>query len=45
MQSNKGEKQLRAIGNVLWFVVGGFYMGLGWWLAWLLCAITVIGLP
>jgi uncharacterized membrane protein YccF (DUF307 family) len=34
-----------AIGNVLWFVFGGLLMGLGWWLAGLLCAITIIGLP
>lgn len=36
---------MSAIGNVLWFVFGGFLMGLGWWLAGLLCAITIIGLP
>jgi uncharacterized membrane protein YccF (DUF307 family) len=34
-----------AIGNVLWFVFGGLLMGLGWWLAGLLCAITIVGLP
>ena len=31
--------------NILWVVLGGFVMALGWWLAGLLCAITVIGLP
>jgi uncharacterized membrane protein YccF (DUF307 family) len=36
---------MRAIGNVFWFVFGGFLMGLGWWLAGLICAITIIGLP
>ena len=36
---------MRAIGNIFWFVLGGFMMGLGWWLAGLLCAITIIGLP
>ena len=36
---------MRTIGNILWFVFGGFYMGMGWWLAGLLCAITVVGLP
>jgi uncharacterized membrane protein YccF (DUF307 family) len=36
---------MRAIGNLLWFVFGGLVMGLGWWLAGLLCAITVVGLP
>ena len=36
---------MRAIGNFFWFVLGGFLMGLGWWLAGLLCAITIVGLP
>lgn len=36
---------MSAIGNVLWFVFGGLLMGLGWWLAGLLCAITIVGLP
>lgn len=36
---------MRAIGNLLWFVLGGAVMGLGWWLAGLVCAITIVGLP
>ena len=36
---------MRAIGNFLWFVMGGFFMGLGWWLAGLLCFITIVGIP
>lgn len=36
---------MRTIGNVLWFIFGGFLMGLGWWLAGALCAITIVGLP
>ncbi len=36
---------MSAFGNVLWFIFGGFFMGLGWWLAGLLCAITIVGLP
>ena len=36
---------MSAIGNILWFIFGGFVMGLGWWLAGLLCAITIVGLP
>jgi uncharacterized membrane protein YccF (DUF307 family) len=31
--------------NILWVILGGLVMALGWWLAGLLCAITVIGLP
>ena len=36
---------MSAIGNVLWFVFGGLWMGLGWWLAGILCALTIVGLP
>ena len=31
--------------NILWFVLGGLVMGLGWWLAGLICAITIVGIP
>ena len=31
--------------NILWFIFGGVFMGLGWWLAGLLCAITIVGIP
>jgi uncharacterized membrane protein YccF (DUF307 family) len=33
------------IGNFFWFILGGFFMGLGWWLAGILCAITIVGIP
>ena len=36
---------MSAIGNILWFVLGGVFMGLGWWLAGLLAFITIIGIP
>jgi uncharacterized membrane protein YccF (DUF307 family) len=36
---------MRTIGNILWFIFGGFWMGLGWWLAGLIMAISIIGLP
>lgn len=36
---------MKLIGNVLWFVFGGLWMGLGWWLAGLVCALTIVGLP
>jgi len=36
---------MRTLGNVFWFVLGGFLMGLGWWLAGVLCAVTIVGLP
>jgi uncharacterized membrane protein YccF (DUF307 family) len=31
--------------NVLWFIFGGFLMGLGWLLAAILMVITVVGIP
>ena len=36
---------LRLIFNILWFVLGGLVMGLLWWLAGLLCFISIIGIP
>ncbi len=36
---------MRLIGNILWFILGGFVMGLTWWLTALFCAITIIGIP
>ena len=36
---------ISALLNILWVVLGGFVMAVGWWLAGLLCAITIIGLP
>jgi uncharacterized membrane protein YccF (DUF307 family) len=36
---------MRTIGNLIWLVLGGFWMGLGWWLAGLVMAISIIGLP
>jgi uncharacterized membrane protein YccF (DUF307 family) len=36
---------MRAIANLIWFVLGGFLMGLGWWLAGLVLALTIVGLP
>jgi uncharacterized membrane protein YccF (DUF307 family) len=36
---------MRTIANVIWFVFGGVWMGLGWWLAGLIMAISIVGLP
>ena len=30
------------IGNVLWFILGGVFMGLGWWLVGALAFISII---
>jgi len=31
--------------NILWFLLGGFWMGLGWLLAAVIMVITVVGIP
>ncbi len=36
---------MRLIGNLIWFVFGGFVMGLAWWLSAVLAALTIIGIP
>lgn len=36
---------LRLIFNIAWFILGGFVMGLAWWLVGLLCFISIIGIP
>jgi uncharacterized membrane protein YccF (DUF307 family) len=33
------------IGNIFWFLLGGFLMGLGWWFVGILCAVTIVGIP
>ena len=34
-----------ALGNFLWFIMGGVLMGLGWWLVGLLAFISIVGIP
>ncbi|MBE9610086.1 YccF domain-containing protein [Chitinilyticum piscinae] len=36
---------MRLLLNVLWFVLGGLPLALGWWLAGLLCFISLVGIP
>ena len=33
------------IGDILWFILGGVFMGLGWWLVGLLAFVSIIGIP
>lgn len=33
------------IGNLIWFLLGGFILGLGWFIAGILWCITIIGIP
>lgn len=39
------EIDMRILGNILWFLLGGFIEGLLWGLAGLVSCITVIGIP
>lgn len=36
---------MRLLGNIIWLLFGGLATGIGWWLAGLLAAITIIGIP
>ena len=36
---------MRAIGNLLWFLLGGVIMGLLWWLVGTICYLTIVGIP
>ena len=33
------------IGNILWFIFGGFFSGLSWTLSGIIWCITIIGIP
>src|SRR5215470_4515869 len=36
---------MRTIANLIWFFLGGIWMGLGWWLAGLIMLISIVGIP
>ncbi len=36
---------MRILGNVLWFLFGGLFAGISWFLAGCLWCITIIGIP
>lgn len=36
---------MRTLGNLLWLLFGGVYMGLGWWLAGFLMYVSIVGIP
>lgn len=33
------------IGNILWFIFGGFISGISWFIAGFLCCVSIIGIP
>lgn len=36
---------MRTVGNFLWFIFGGIFMGLAWWLTGVIAFMTIIGIP
>ena len=36
---------MRTIGNILWFVLGGIFMGLCWWGVGVLAFVSIVGIP
>ncbi len=36
---------MRTIGNILWFILGGFIMGLAWCFFGLIAYISIVGIP
>jgi uncharacterized membrane protein YccF (DUF307 family) len=36
---------MKTIGNILWFVLSGLWLAIGYFLAGLVCCITIIGIP
>jgi len=36
---------VRAIGNLIWFVFGGVFMGLAWWVVGLIAYLSIVGIP
>ncbi len=33
------------LGNILWFIFGGFFSGLGWIIAGIIWCVTIVGIP
>jgi uncharacterized membrane protein YccF (DUF307 family) len=40
-----GHILMRAIGNFLWFILGGALMGLAWWLVGVVAFVSIVGIP
>ena len=41
----KGEKNMSILGNVLWFIFGGFFSGISWCMFGCIWCITIVGIP
>ena len=44
-QDNARERPMSTIGNIIWIVLGGIWMSLGWVIAGVIMFVTVIGIP
>jgi uncharacterized membrane protein YccF (DUF307 family) len=45
MPEREGGIAMSTLGNVLWFLFAGFWQGISWVFAGILCCITIIGIP
>ena len=36
---------MKTFGNILWFILGGFFSGLGWLFAGCFWCVTIVGIP
>jgi len=36
---------MRLLGNIIWFLFGGVFMGLSWWFFGLLALMSIVGIP
>ena len=36
---------MRLLGNIIWFLFGGIFMGLSWWFFGLVALLSIIGIP
>lgn len=41
----KEEGSLSILGNIIWFLFGGAFMGISWCIAGILWSITIVGIP
>lgn len=36
---------MRLLGNIIWFLFGGVFMGLSWWFFGLIALVSIVGIP
>ena len=41
----KGCDTMSILGNIVWFIFGGLFAALGWYIVGLLWCVTIIGIP